>query len=420
MDSVRRNVRLDESLYKVGENGFPLVESDGSFMGLQSEKSCLPASYVEDRKSLDVRNKTWQLHGQAQKEYSDGLIFSKDYIYIDPDLSAELKNKVAVAAGKEGATILDHWYIGSPASHIVCENPSFQKYIGQANTLVTPLWVLKSVKEKCLQRLMHLSSDLVRQMAMVLESVQVDQTLQDGPPGIVCPAVLDSRNAHTYGIRKDTIEERQRNTELAKQGVRDRRSRRMQSCNLPLHPITPSGLLESLCWSVSEPPSSTRIYMEPLEMEDPSSVFYNARGVERDLEVAMEDFSRPLKESEKREVVFKGHFLTILFPIDRFGELGPSSRTFFSDCGFSCVQILDNIFNFYQENMSSNEVQVAIHTDSRHADRLRSVYSSKESLEQGYVQFRRIDFLGCRRCFEALRRIGGEHNSNCYELLLHA
>ena len=44
----------------------------------------------------------------------------------------------------------------------------------------------------------------------------------------------------------------------------------------------------------------------------------------------------------------KSHFLTILFPIDRFGELGPSARTFFSDGGFMCLQVLDMIYNFYQ------------------------------------------------------------------------
>lgn len=53
-------------------------------------------------------------------------------------------------------------------------------------------------------------------------------------------------------------------------------------------------------------------------------------------------------DSDKREVIFKSHFLTILFPVDRFGELGPSARTFFSDSGFTCIQVLDMIYNFYQ------------------------------------------------------------------------
>lgn len=52
--------------------------------------------------------------------------------------------------------------------------------------------------------------------------------------------------------------------------------------------------------------------------------------------------------SEKTELVFKNHFLTILFPVDRYSEMGPSSRTFFSENGFTCLQVLDHIYAFYQ------------------------------------------------------------------------
>lgn len=70
--------------------------------------------------------------------------------------------------------------------------------------------------------------------------------------------------------------------------------------------------------------------------------------------------------------------------------------------------------------MSTQEIEIAIHTDSRHADRLRSVYSSKETTEQGFVSFKRIDFLGSRRSFEMLKRVNGDNNSNVYELLIRA
>lgn len=73
-----------------------------------------------------------------------------------------------------------------------------------------------------------------------------------------------------------------------------------------------------------------------------------------------------------------------------------------------------------QENMSADEVDAAIHTDSRYADRLRSVYASKETAEHGYLQFKRIDFLGSRRSFELLKRVSGDNSSNVYELLIRA
>lgn len=70
--------------------------------------------------------------------------------------------------------------------------------------------------------------------------------------------------------------------------------------------------------------------------------------------------------------------------------------------------------------MSRQEIEVAIHSDSRHADRLRSLYSSKETIARGHVMFKRVEFLGSRTSFEMLKRVSGENNSNVYELLLRA
>lgn len=71
--------------------------------------------------------------------------------------------------------------------------------------------------------------------------------------------------------------------------------------------------------------------------------------------------------------------------------------------------------------MPDHEIEVAIHTDSRHADRLRTVYSNKEaSDDDGYMIFPRIELLGSRKCFEMLKRVNGENNSNVYELMIRA
>jgi hypothetical protein len=70
--------------------------------------------------------------------------------------------------------------------------------------------------------------------------------------------------------------------------------------------------------------------------------------------------------------------------------------------------------------LSSDEIDMALHTDSRHADRLRSLYASSESTETGFVAFKRIDFLGSRRSFEVLKRLNRENNSNVYELVIRA
>lgn len=69
--------------------------------------------------------------------------------------------------------------------------------------------------------------------------------------------------------------------------------------------------------------------------------------------------------------------------------------------------------------MSAEEIKVAIHTDSRHADRLRSIYCGKEASDSESLM-KRIDFLGSRKSFEMLKRVSGDNNSNVYELLIRA
>jgi len=68
--------------------------------------------------------------------------------------------------------------------------------------------------------------------------------------------------------------------------------------------------------------------------------------------------------------------------------------------------------------MSPDDIDAAIHTDSKHADRLRTVYTSKEVDELGYVPMLRVEFLGSRRQFEGLKRIGQEPTSHMYNLCL--
>uniref|UniRef100_A0A5B7BXE9 BRCT domain-containing protein n=1 Tax=Davidia involucrata TaxID=16924 RepID=A0A5B7BXE9_DAVIN len=421
VDSVRRNVRLNESLYSVksvGENGMHMDDLNRLVQYAGTENYCLPVGMHEHAKQSDMIEEPHLRFSEKVFKRSVESTLSGHSLYVDLDVSAELRRKVIEAAAGEGATSIDQWFVGCNASHIVCEGPSIRKYLGHSNNLVTPLWVLKTAKEKHVQRLVHISADLARQVGTMLDNAQNgtygEEIIGDnGPQDALCSK---SKASH---------DERLKIVNLAKNGVRKRRGRRMQTCQTPIRPITPSGLLDSICWSISEPTSTASIYTDSFSAEDASehhtSVFFDAKGGEgRESEASFVNYSRPLTESEKTELIFKNHFLTILFPVDRFAEMGPCSRTFFSDTGFTCLQVLDHIYAFYQENMLAHEIEVAIHTDSRHADRLRSVYSSKETAERGSVAFKRIDFLGSRKSFEMLKRVAGENNSNVYELLIRA
>lgn len=411
VDSVRRNVRLSESLYgvkNVGENGMRLDEFNRLVGSTGPENSCLPVGIRENAKQSDM-NQEPRLWSRREAKKSMESTLSGCSMYVDLDISSELRSKVVEAASKEGATFVDQWFLGCHASHVVCEGPSVGRYLGHSNNLVTPLWVLKTAKEKYVQRLVHVSADLARQVGMMLENFQngiaKEEIKRENIP-------QDSLSCRSIASHEETLQI----VKSAKNGVRNRRSRRMQMCQTPIRPLTPSTLLDSICWSISEPASTASLYTDSCSMEDVSELHTDAK----ESQASFTNISRPLAESEKTELIVKNHFLTILFPVDRFAEMGPSSKTFFSDKGFTCSQVLDHIYTFYQENMSIDEMEAAIHTDSKHADRLRSVYSSKETTEHGYVTFKRIDFLGSRKSFEMLKRVNGDNNSNVYELLIRA
>ncbi|KAB2019754.1 hypothetical protein ES319_D07G018500v1 [Gossypium barbadense] len=418
VDSVKRNVRLSESLYTVkgvGENG-SRVDELKRLVSTASESSCLPASF-HDTKKIDMVEKPHVRYSRSDPKNSLSSMLSGHTLYIDSDISDELRNKVLEAASKEGALVVDRWFVGCNASYVVCEGNSVHRYVGHSNNIVTPLWILKTAKDRYLQRLVHMSADLARQIGTVLENSQ------NGIEGEVNNAGNFSQDTPSFRSNA-SYEERQQIVHSAKTGVRNRRGRRMRTCQTPIRPISPSSLLDSICWTISEPTSTASVFTDSCSVEDVNehqSIFFDANGDGQDSRASFTNSTRSLTESERNELIFKNHFLTILFPVDRFSEMGPSSRTYFSNNGFTCLQVLDYIYSFYQENMSSHEIEAAIHTDSRHADRLRALYCSKETVEcGGNMIFKRIDFLGSRRSFEMLKRVSGDNNSNVYELLIRA
>ncbi|KAL4276931.1 hypothetical protein HN51_059576 [Arachis hypogaea] len=419
VDSVRKNVRLSESHYSVKSNVDNNTRLDDfkllpGYTG--AENSCLPAS-LRETKNVDNVEEFQRSSGRKSNRSVD-FTLSGYSIYIDPGISCELRNKVVDTATREGASLTERWFVGCNVSHVVTEGTFVQRYLGYSSNLITPLWILKTAKEKYAQRLVHMSADLAKQVGLMLEDIH---------NGILREEIKKQKDneVHQGSESEYSYHERQQIVNAAKIGVRSRRGRQMQTCQTPIRPITPNNLLDSISWSISEPTSAASIYTDSFSVEDHTenhntSIFLGAKGDGKDSEASFSNSTRHLTESEKSELIFKSHFLTILFPIDRFAEMGPSSQTFFSHNGFTCLQVLDHIHAFYQENMSNQEIEAAIHTDSRHADRLRSVYRSKETAERGFVLFKRIEFLGSRTSFEMLKRVTGDNNSNVYELLLRA
>uniref|UniRef100_A0A7C9ARN1 BRCT domain-containing protein n=1 Tax=Opuntia streptacantha TaxID=393608 RepID=A0A7C9ARN1_OPUST len=391
VESLRKNMRLGETPYVVHEYG-----------EVGSLNSCVPLGLKQ------TSNPSGEIEGKRRKSYLSG-----HSIYIDSDISSDLKRKVVEVATSEGAVVVNQWFVGSGAAYVVCEGSSIQRYLGHSDNIVSPLWVLKKSKDRSMHRFARLSTDLARQVGLTLENLRHESHREKHR----------KQNSLAYIRNRTSKEERLQIVSLAKHDVRSRRARRLQSCGVPLRPISPSSLLDSICWSVSEPTSTAAIRADPLLSINDSEIHKHILhdGCERvESEVSNSGFLRPLAESEKNELVFKNNFLTVLFPVDRFAEMGPSSRTYFSETGFTCLQLLDHIYEFYQENMSDFEIEAAIHTDSRHAEQLRSVYCSERSEEFGSLVYKRVDFLGSRISFEMLKRVSGDNNSNVYELVITA
>ncbi|KAK9266066.1 hypothetical protein L1049_021471 [Liquidambar formosana] len=278
VDSVKRNVRLSESLYSVknvGENGMRLDDLNRNVGFTGPENSCLPIGIRENTKQSDMIQdpNLWSSGREANRSMESTL--SGHSMYVDLDISSELRSKVVEAAARGGATFVDQWFAGCHVSHVVCEGPSVRRYLGHSSYLVTPLWVLKTAKEKYVQRLVHMSADLARQVGMMLEN------FQSGIAG----EEINKENLPQDALSSKTIaghEERQQIVNLAKIGVRNRRGRRMQTCQTPIRPITPGSLLDSICWSISEPTSSAALYTDSFSAEDVSehhtSVFFDQKG----------------------------------------------------------------------------------------------------------------------------------------------
>ncbi|KAK7281883.1 hypothetical protein RIF29_10231 [Crotalaria pallida] len=157
---VLLTMRLSESHYSVksyGDNNMLLLD----------ENSCLPANIHETKHGNNVEE--LQRFSGRESNRNFELTLSGSSIYVDPGISSELRSKVVETASRDGARLAEQWFFGCNVSHVVTEGTSIQRYIGYSSNLITPLWILKTAKEKCVQRLVHMSADLARQVSLMLE-----------------------------------------------------------------------------------------------------------------------------------------------------------------------------------------------------------------------------------------------------------
>ena len=85
-------MRLSEALYvvkSIGENHAPKDDLDE----LASGNSCLPVAMLENAKQPNMIQKSRILSSEEELKRR-GSVFSGQSFYVDPEVSAELQNKV--------------------------------------------------------------------------------------------------------------------------------------------------------------------------------------------------------------------------------------------------------------------------------------------------------------------------------------
>lgn len=407
------------------------------------------AECYDDKETMEVADQKFQEKIRHQKEHKsvvshEDSVLGGGCFFIDPDLRLDIKDQVRKALDTAGSSHVEEFYLGGDISHVVCDLQFLHKYVARNLTIVTPMWVTRSLERRKMQRVVQLSADMGSQLSSWLACKDQKPLTQDGseddsPSGPdSVSAFFGSREKTTEnGVSEQVLKRWEEKMRAAKEDVRLRRQQ--SSRNLPCQP-TPPSLLDSLSWTITEPPVQAQIICDgsPTIVSDiaddiwkigneseknifstsnsgaPECILTKNSTLEQDHGTY---YTRKLTERDFDELMFKGPFLTILFPVDRFDEVGPKSRTVFSTAGFTRKGILGIIYEFYQENLTPEEIDLAMHTDSKHGDRLRN--KILKWVRNGVCEgIKRSEFMGSRSSFEGLRRISGHNSGRVYELLL--
>ncbi|KAH9602964.1 hypothetical protein KSS87_021497 [Heliosperma pusillum] len=165
------SARLHESPYSVRSSGKLGIEMREWFVNSASDyDSCFPIRLnVPKKPSEKIGAMLRNSEGNFEVIKHSHLLGRS--VYIDSDVSAELHSKVVDVAAQEGALLLNQWFVGCGANYIVCEGSSIKKYLGHSDNIVSPIWFLKTSKERSVLRFVGLSADLARETGLMLKNI---------------------------------------------------------------------------------------------------------------------------------------------------------------------------------------------------------------------------------------------------------
>eukprot|EP00887_Chlorella_sp_A99_P006628 scaffold3.g6628.t1 len=307
--------------------------------------------------------------------------------------------------------------------------------------IVSPQWVLRSLKEGRQQRCLTLSADASRHLPEAAMGAAgaggAAGAAPAGPPpgeaGSSGPALLDSELLASRDARQRVL------SELAAEG----------SCEAggQQHRSTPAALLEGLEWSVTDPPSAARlagtraaqqeqgepepdVIPDSEEEEESQSQGLLLTATQAEVGAVLAECSGgsgsgggspagqqgcSLRSDWMEEVVFRGPSLTVLLPRDARGELGHASLAWeLEGRRLAAGELLARIHSHYGESLAPEEVLALLRAHPGAA-------AAAQTLRPAFLELRPVArgaLLGARVAWEGLVKATREPAGAVYELRL--
>ncbi|KAK9840414.1 hypothetical protein WJX74_009524 [Apatococcus lobatus] len=302
-------------------------------------------------------------------------VFEGMQAVLDPSVAPAEASRVHTAWVEGGGSLKRSAHLGKGISHVICTPEAASAWLGMGVSIVSPQWVLRSLKGGEPQRCLQISLDTL--------------------------AHLPAPSSQHAGIHPLTSEQIIHSTpSAAPQTLEQKRSQSMSS---GWAQMTPPMLLEGILWSVTADPGSALWDRCPGSMQDGAlgDIIPDSPGADVDeatsAGLAQESLGAAMLAADMESIVYKAPSITILFPLDASGQQGHSAQcTAIEGAVLSRGQLLRIIHQFYQAASLSSLSST-------------SGVSAPGSTAAG---------LGARCSLEGLSKVSREASGTIYELCL--
>ncbi|GAB4823283.1 hypothetical protein N2152v2_010329 [Parachlorella kessleri] len=373
---------------------------------------------------------------------------------LDPDLSEEEARRVAQALQQGGGKVVVGARLGQGATHVVCQPEAALRWLSLSLGIISPQWVVRSLKSGRQQRCLMVSADATRHLPAGPEQGcnQLKAPLRgtDSSRGSMSPlGQLQSKEARAAMLQQ-----------LAghSNGPSPATGATLGAGNPGAPLCTPASMLVGFAWSVVDPPAEARPDSTVIprlasvlqqygpgdvipDSEDEEDQFclgatqaaYNealnsfeqaqgysqaaARGMSLTAHDSNGGGGSPAQHGWLQEAAgFPGAAsITLLLPRDGRGELGHDSRCFaLPGRAASPLELLHFVHSYYQEAIPIEEQVVLLRSSS-------AVHAVASVVKPAFLDMRplaRHQLLGPRLSLEGLFKITREPLGGIYELRL--